>query len=194
MTTTDLAQLLKGRLEELQLSYRAAAERSRGMISHGTISAIVNGKHGGKISEQTIDGLVLALGLSRTAIERAAGIYRERPAEPFRLPEELNRLNRKERALLIELGNALLAAREEGSRGATGLGATGEPEAPLELPPDDVESVVIERPGKPSFAVARPRALGPMSEHERAQHISRFEQFEEQLRREELQQWGNEGP
>lgn len=178
MTTTDLTRLIRDRLAELDLSYRAAAARSRGMITHGTIGAIATGKHGGGLSEQTIDGLALALDLPRTRIEKAAGIYREeRPAEPFRLPEELNRLTRKERSLLVQLGSALLAAREEGRRDAGG------DEAPLheelaELPAGEMETILIERHGKPPFAVSRPRAMGPMSEHERAQHVARVEQLE----------------
>ncbi|MER6531201.1 hypothetical protein [Streptomyces sp. NPDC001508] len=184
MTTTDLARLIKDRLAALDLSYRTAAARSRGMLTPANLSAIVTGKHGGKLTERTIDGLALALGLPRADIERAAGIYRERPAEPFKLPEELNRLNRKERALLEQMGLALLAAREEGRQGAVvpEVGAV-EAGAVPELSPEEIESVVIERKGKPPFAVARPRALGPMSEHERRQHIARVEQLEEEMRR-----------
>lgn len=186
MTTTDLARLIRDRLAALDLSYRAAAARSRGMLTHGNISAIITGKHSGKLSERTIDGLVLALGIPRTEIEKATGIYRERPAEPFQLPEELNRLNRKERALLVQLGTALLAAREEGREGAgekETVGESDQPGAAPELSMAEIESVVIERRGKPPFAVARAKSLGPMSEHERAQHIARVEALEEEMLR-----------
>lgn len=180
MTTTDLSRLVRDRLAELDLSYRQAAGRSRGLISHGTIGAIATGKHGGDLAEQTLDGLALALDVSRRQIEEAAGVYRVRPAEPFRLPEELNRLGRKERALLVQMGMALLAAREEGRRASV-----DEEEAGLvpELAPDEIESVVIRRPGKAPFAVSRPRVLGPMSEHERAQHVAEVERLEEEMRR-----------
>jgi hypothetical protein len=198
MTTTDLARLIRDRLAALDLSYRQAAARSRGMLTHGSIGAIVTGKHGGKLSERTIDGLVLALGIPRTEIEKAIGIYRDRPAEPFRLPEELNRLNRKERSLLIQLGTALLAAREEGLEGAEER-RWGEADSPdsgsaAELPPEEIEAVVIERLGRPPFAVARSTALGPMSEHERAQHIAKVEQLEQEMQRLRYEEGRQSGP
>jgi hypothetical protein len=179
MTTTDLARLVRERLAEEDLSYRTAAARSRGLITYSTVGAIASGRHGGALSERTIDGLALALGVPRRRIEEAAGVYRERPAEPFRLPEELNRLNRKERALLVQFGSALLAAREEGMQAASNT----EPRAAMDVPEDEIEVVVIEQRGKRPFAVARLRALGPMSEHERAQHIAEVERLEaERLR------------
>ncbi|WKK24260.1 hypothetical protein QZH56_00875 [Streptomyces olivoreticuli] len=116
---SDLQELVTARLAELgtpgrPLSHRAAASRSQGHISHATIGRIARGEHTGTLEEETLDGLALALSLSRTDIEEAAGIYRERPAEPFVLPPRASRLTRREREAVLSVVEALLAAAEHG--------------------------------------------------------------------------------
>lgn len=113
----DLQQLVTDRLIELgtpgrPLSYRAAAARGRGFISHGTIGRIARGEHAGVLEEDTVIGLALALGVSRTCVEKAAGTHRARPLEPFALPSRANRLTRRERAVVLAMVDALLAAAD----------------------------------------------------------------------------------
>lgn len=196
MTTETLQDLVAGRLAELgspgrPMSGRQAAERSGGRVSHSTINNIVNGKHSGRLDDRTIEGLALALDVTRSRVERAAGLYREgRPAAPFQLPPRANRLTLRERRLVIEVMDSLLAAREEGRQEA----GQPMPEPAPELRPEDMEFVVIERPGRPPFSVARARARGPMSEHERAQHIARVEALERQTQEADASDQQQENP
>ncbi|MFD8197559.1 hypothetical protein [Streptomyces wuyuanensis] len=115
--TPDLQQLVMDRLIELgtpgrPLSYRGAAARGRGFISHGTIGRIARGEHAGVLEEDTVIGLSLALGVPRALVEEAAGIQRERPLEPFVLPSRANRLTRRERAAVLGVVDAILAAAD----------------------------------------------------------------------------------
>lgn len=114
-----LQELVIERLSELgspqrPLSYRAAAARSQGRVSHGTIGRIARGGHPGVLEEATLSGLALALDVPRARIELAAGIYRDQPAEPFVLPPRANRLTRRERAVVLSMIDALIAASEQG--------------------------------------------------------------------------------
>ncbi|ANZ21692.1 hypothetical protein SNOUR_42320 [Streptomyces noursei ATCC 11455] len=111
----DLQKLVLARLAELgsarrPLSYRAAAARSQGHISHGTIGRIARGQHTGALEDETLDGLALALDVPRTHIEKAAGIFRERPLQPFTLPPRASRLSHSEREVVLSVVDALLAA------------------------------------------------------------------------------------
>ncbi|WP_162889914.1 hypothetical protein [Streptomyces olivoreticuli] len=115
--TDDLQKIVVARLVELgtprrPLSYRAAAARGQGHVSHGTIGRIARGEHTGTLEEETLDGLSLALDLPRTNLEKAAGVYRERPAEPFVMPPRASRLTRREREAVLNIIDALLAAAE----------------------------------------------------------------------------------
>jgi hypothetical protein len=111
----DLQKLVVERLTRLgssrrSLSYRAAAARSQGLVSHGTIGRIARGQHTGVLSDETLDGLALALGVPRTYIEKAAGIFRERPPQKFTLPPRASLLSHKEREVVLSVVDALLAA------------------------------------------------------------------------------------
>ncbi|MWA07857.1 hypothetical protein [Streptomyces sp. BA2] len=130
--TNDLRELVTMRLAELgsperPLSYRAAAARSSGRVSHGTIGRIARGDHAGLLTGETIDGLALALGVHPTVVEQAAGMYRERPLEPFHMPARADRLTRRERGVILAMVDALLAAAEQGH--------SMEPAAATGLPP-----------------------------------------------------------
>ncbi|GAU71272.1 hypothetical protein SSP35_32_00010 [Streptomyces sp. NBRC 110611] len=123
----DLQRLVVARLAELgsprrPLSYRAAAARSQGHVSHGTIGRIARGQHSGVLEDETLDGLALALDVPRTRIEKAAGIFRERPLQPFTLPARASLLSRSEREVVLSVVDALLAA-------ATRTGATCQPKS-----------------------------------------------------------------
>ncbi|MFE6692052.1 hypothetical protein ACFVFQ_36990 [Streptomyces sp. NPDC057743] len=111
----DLQELVVARLAELgsrqrPLSFRAAAARSQGHVSHATIGRIARGQHTGVLEDETLDGLALALDLPRTHLEQAAGIFRERPAQPFTLPPRANLLSRSERDVVLSVVDAILAA------------------------------------------------------------------------------------
>ncbi len=113
----DLQKLVVARLAELgdsrrPLSYRAAAARGRGHVSHGTIGRLVRGEHTGALEEETLDGLSLALNLPRSRLEKAAGIYRNRPAQPFVMPPRASRLSHREREVVLGVVDALLAAAD----------------------------------------------------------------------------------
>lgn len=62
-------------MTELGLSYREAAEKSRGMLSHSTFSRLCKPERwAGRVTGRTIDGLALALDLPPSRIRKAADL------------------------------------------------------------------------------------------------------------------------
>ncbi len=168
---SDLQQLVMTRLAELgiprrPMSYRAAAARSHGLISHGTIGRIARGEHTGTLEEETIDGLSLAMDLPRARIERAAGLYRERPAEPFVLPPRASRLTRREREVVLGVVDALLTAAERGRAPHT----SPRGHAPSAPAPEHFDLVAYTADGSGTVSTAD---LETIRRHEQAQSPTR---------------------
>lgn len=78
-----LQKLVCERMEELGESARTAAGRSRGLVSNSTISRIMTGGSTGRLKDDTIAGLALALKLPEDKIREAA----ELDATPARWAE-----------------------------------------------------------------------------------------------------------
>lgn len=110
MTTVEsLPELIRRRREQLGVSLREAAERSDGMISHSRLGEIEGGGLGA-ISDRLLEGIARGLDLHLSAVRAAAGVPPR--VRPFVVPDRANRLNPRERRLVLELIDTLLAARE----------------------------------------------------------------------------------
>ena len=105
-----MQKLVNERLQALGLSYRAAAARANGLLSHTTIQRIANGDSAGSWSTKTLRGLSLALDVPLSEVEKAAQV----PAQgtKFRVPPEWDRLTQPERAAVQAMVNALLKAHK----------------------------------------------------------------------------------
>lgn len=93
----DLPTLVSRRLRELGLTYRAAERRtgrdprrrSGYAVSNTHIGAIANGTHRGLVTEETLQGLALALDLPISQLRAAAGVSTPTPRRVPRGAEEL---------------------------------------------------------------------------------------------------------
>lgn len=114
--TTDatLRELVSVKRAELGLSYRKAAEKSQGMVSSSHIGYIERGIPL-DVSDRILAGLSLALDIPLPQLRRAAGLTPRVP-EPFVLPERASRLTSRERRLVMEVVDTLLAAHSEGRK------------------------------------------------------------------------------
>lgn len=108
---TQMQKLVSERLAHLGLSYRAAAQRANGLLSHTTIQRIANGESAGPWSVKTLRGLSLALDLPLSEIEKAAQV--PSAGTKFRVPAEWDRLTASERAAVTSMVNALLRAHKQ---------------------------------------------------------------------------------
>lgn len=112
---TPLQELILDRLAELELSYRDAAERTKGSaheISFGTINQLANGR-GGPVKDSTIRGLAKALDVPVGTVRLAVGRSENEPTE-FDLPDKAKYLTPKERRTILLMIDALLDKREQG--------------------------------------------------------------------------------
>ena len=109
---TPLQTLVLTRMAELGLSFRTAAARSGGNVSHSTLNNIVLGKHGGQFDDETLHGIALALDLPQSRVREAVGATRDAPTE-FRLPRKANKLSPAERRAVLTLVDALLEHHSE---------------------------------------------------------------------------------
>lgn len=112
MSVPSLADLIADRRAELGLSLRQAAEKSGGLVGYTTINDIERGGTR-RVNDQTITGLATALDLSEARIRRAAGLSAQQ-LPPFEMPSRANRLNARERRLVLSVIDTLLAAHERG--------------------------------------------------------------------------------
>jgi hypothetical protein len=109
---TPLQELVVGRMADLNLSFRKAAERSGGRVSAATLNAIALGRHGGNLDGEVSEGIALALGVKSAAVRRAADEGSAGGAE-FVLPRKAAKLSPKERKAILLMVDALLASHED---------------------------------------------------------------------------------
>jgi len=110
--SNELQRLVSERMSELSLSYRRAAARSGGKVSHGTLNSIVTGRHSWRLDARTVEGIAQALELEPAAIETAVGRVSRSAESEFVLPQKANRLNAAERRAVLSMIDALLTAAE----------------------------------------------------------------------------------
>lgn len=105
---TPLQELVLTRLSDLDLSYRAAAERSEGLISHGHINYIALGKAHGPMTRAAVNGLALALDVPKSTVEEAAAASQTAPLTEFKLPKKAAKLTPKQQKAVLAYIDALL--------------------------------------------------------------------------------------
>jgi len=103
-----LGALVRQRLRELGLSYEAAAARSSGLVSHGTLHQLASGAHGGRLREGTIQGVALALDLPQSQVRAALPGDVEPRTRPFVLPPRADRLDTRQRRRVLDYVDRLL--------------------------------------------------------------------------------------
>ena len=97
------------RLEELDLSYRAAAMRTNGLISHGHIHQIAHGVVPlAGLGVRSRKGLALALDLPFSVLEKAWEDSVEQPPTRFDLPKKADKLSNTDRKTVLALVDSLL--------------------------------------------------------------------------------------
>jgi transcriptional regulator with XRE-family HTH domain len=115
-----LQQLVAGRLAELDLSFRRAADltktggtTARGeeerLVSAARLNQIATGKVG-KVSPEILEGIAKALDLPLSRVQRAAGVPVGQ-AE-FRLPKAANQLTPRQRKVVLDLIKSYLEDTE----------------------------------------------------------------------------------
>lgn len=94
---TPLQRYVLDRLAALDLSYRAAADRSGGMVSFGTINQLATGRHRGKLTERAQRGLALALDVPLGKVQEKYEASRDllMPVT-YRLPDRAQNLTPKQ--------------------------------------------------------------------------------------------------
>lgn len=99
---TALQRLVKDKLAAGDLSYRAAAGHSHGLIDHSAIHQIATGRMQGNLSEKAIAGLALALQCSPREVEDAIE-ETLRPKRFMELSRRLAGLPAEKQAELIDM-------------------------------------------------------------------------------------------
>lgn len=117
--SNPLRDLVIRRLLELgdggrPLSYRAAAVRAGGRIGHERIRQIAMGKSLGRIADDTIEGLAMALQVPVSVVYEAAKM--PRPGTRWRWPAKFDRLPDEDRRMVEMFASRLLVLHERGSR------------------------------------------------------------------------------
>lgn len=106
---TPLQKLVNDRRAELNLSYRAAAARSNGLISHSSLNFIANGQmRAESLGPQLIRGLALALDVNVSEVERTVKASGGKLVTEFRLPKKADKLSPSQRKAVLAFVHALL--------------------------------------------------------------------------------------
>lgn len=109
---TPLQELLVNRRAELGRSYREAADKAGGLVSHGTLYNVERGIHRTKFTDDVLRGIALAYDLPLTQVQAAVGDARVASTE-FRLPKKADQLTAADRRALLVMVDALLAAHQD---------------------------------------------------------------------------------
>lgn len=116
----ELRDLVLRRLDALgeggrPLSFREAAERSRGLLTRSTIHSIATGKHSNRIDDKTAQGLAAFLDIPLDDVYVVAKL--PRPGSRWILPTRFDRLSEPRRRLVEEVAANLLDLEERVLRG-----------------------------------------------------------------------------
>lgn len=96
------------------MSIREATRRSGSRINYETLRKIARGEHSGDITDQTAEGLSLALDVPLQQVYNAASV--PRPQGRWSWPAKYDRLDLDDRRVVEDVAAALLRAREKGLR------------------------------------------------------------------------------
>ena len=98
------------------MSLREASKRSGGRLNYETLRKIGRAEHSGDITDQTAEGLSLALDVPLADVYAAARLLR--PGNRWNWPAKFDRLELEDRRVVESVASALLRAREQGMRDA----------------------------------------------------------------------------
>ncbi len=113
----NLQELMAERLGVLgdrrgPMSTRQAASRAGGKVSYETLRLLARGDHSGKLTDDTVDGLALALDVPRSRVLAAMGRQMGQSLPPFTLPDRAHQLTRSQRKAVLSVVDAILNAAE----------------------------------------------------------------------------------
>lgn len=116
---STLQDLVLRRLQQLgdntgPMSARAAAARSRGLLSYETLRLMARGDHSGRIEDKTAQGLAFALDLPLSEIY--AAVETPQPTTRWEMPARFDRLTLAQRKIVESVAAAMLDAYERGQR------------------------------------------------------------------------------
>jgi hypothetical protein len=106
---TPLQKLVSERLADQNLSYRGAANRAGGLLSHSSLNFIAHGQMRAEaLQPRTIRGLALALDLPVSEVEKTVKESSGVTTVEFRLPKKADKLTPAQRKAVLAFVNALL--------------------------------------------------------------------------------------
>lgn len=113
-----LRRLILDELARQNISFRDAADRSKGLVSYGTLHTIAKGRHtGGTISDRVLTGIALALDVPVRQVRDAYGIESVEPVG-FELPDKSKYLTPKQRRAVLAMVDAFLDGNDAGKSSA----------------------------------------------------------------------------
>jgi hypothetical protein len=125
---SELARLIYDASHEAG-GYRGLARRSGGLVSVSTLNNIATGRHTGRLTDQSIRGIALAIGMPAREVARVVGADLTDELPAFVLPKRANRLSQPQRRVVVAVIDAILSAGESAARAAAE--SRSEPAPPL---------------------------------------------------------------
>lgn len=110
--TNPLRDLVRRRLDELDISIREAARRSQGGVSHERLSQILRGKRGSAITPSTIKGIAAAIGVPARLVWDAAELSEPDPWDMSRY----NSLSPRQREIVEAVAAGYLEANKKAAK------------------------------------------------------------------------------
>ena len=92
--------------------YRNLARRTGGLVSVSTLNNIATGRHSGRLTDDSIRGIALAIGRPADEIARITGTELTDELPPFVLPKRANRLTQPQRRVIVSVVDAILSAAD----------------------------------------------------------------------------------
>jgi hypothetical protein len=92
--------------------YRNLARRTGGLVSVSTLNNIATGRHSGRLTDDSIRGIALAIGRPADDIARITGTELTDELPPFVLPKRANRLTQPQRRVIVSVVDAILSAAD----------------------------------------------------------------------------------
>ena len=111
---TPIQRLIRTRLDDLDRSYRAAADLSGGLVSHSYIQGLAVGKQSpDRVGSKIINGLALGLDVSVSKVREVVMASTGQTTETkFELPQRAESLTPRERKSVLAYIDLLLANRK----------------------------------------------------------------------------------
>jgi hypothetical protein len=96
--------------------YRSLARRTGGLVSVSTLNNIATGRHSGRLTDASVRGISLAIGVPAKEVARISGTTLADELPPFVLPKRANRLTQPQRRVILSVVDAILTASDAAAR------------------------------------------------------------------------------